>query len=509
MSFANPQPGDHTPHDAPRPGDEAKLHGRDHTRGGDQAPDHAPVTAKEHAESGEPIGGVHFSAPFIKRPVATFLLSIAILIAGAVAYKLLPVASLPQVEYPVISIGAQLPGADPDTMASAVATPLERQLSRIAGVNEMTSSSSTGSTSIVLQFDLSRDVDGAARDVQAAINAARAQLPANLPSNPTYRKINPADSPILMLALTSNTATVAQMYDASDSILAQKIAQVDGVGQTFTGGSAKPAVRVEANPYMLSSFGLSLDDLRAAIGTFNVLKPTGYVNGEGPNSQRVRIATSDQLYGADAYAPLIIATDKGPVSSAQAASGLPASVASAVASSTTSKTSSGSSAGSASSSGANATSTSSGSSSTAAVQNFATATTTTFGPANDHGTVRLRDVADVTDSVEDIHTAGYFNGRPAILIIVFKSPGANVIATVDHVLSILPQLQASIPPTMKLDVVLDRTLSIRASVNDVEKTLIISILLVVLVVFVFLREGRATVIPSRSPCRSRSWAPSA
>src|SRR5580692_11074383 len=270
---------------------------------------------------------MHFSAPFIRRPVATFLMSLAVILAGAVAYTLLPVASLPQVEFPVISVGASLPGADPQTMASAVATPLERQFTRIAGVNQMTSSSGTGSTSITMQFDLNRDINGAARDVHAAINAARAQLPANLPTNPTYRKINPSDAPILILALTSDTIPLPQMYDASDSILAQKIAQVPGVGQTFTGGSASPAVRIEVNPYLLTAKGLSLEDVRNAIGTVNVMQPTGYLNS--PNT-RMSLSTTDQLFGAAAYAPLIIATSKGPVSSSSAATGLPASVASAV-----------------------------------------------------------------------------------------------------------------------------------------------------------------------------------
>ena len=427
---------------------------------------------------------MHFSAPFIKRPVATFLLSLAIIIAGAVAYTLLPVSSLPEVEYPVISVGASLPGADPETMASAVATPLERQFARIAGVNEMTSTSGTGSTSVILQFDLNRDINGAARDVQAAINAARAQLPANLPSNPTYRKINPSDSPILILALTSDTVTKSQMYDASDSILAQKIAQVPGVGQCFTGGSASPAVRVEVNPYLLTSKGLSLEDLRNAIGTFNVMQPTGYVNG---SSSRSSLNTTDQLFGAAAYAPLIIATDKGPVANAAAATGLPKSVASAVTSTT-------SASGSSTSAGASGTS----STPNSGVTNFATSNVKTVGAANASGNVRISDVAQVIDSVADIHTGGTFNGKPAILVVVFKAPGANVIQTVDNVLAILPQLQASISPAIKIQVVLDRTSTIRASVKDITRTLIISILLVILVVFLFLREGRTTLIPSVS-----------
>src|SRR5580698_1721272 len=227
------------------------------------------------------LNGVHISAPFIKRPVATFLLSTAIILAGALAYKLLPVSSLPQVEFPVISVGASLPGGDPETMASAVATPLERQFSKIAGINQMTSASSTGSASIILQFDLTRDINGAARDVQAAINAARSQLPTNLPRNPNYYKINPADSPILILALTSDTLSVPQLYDACDSILSQKIAQVQGVGQTWCGGSAKPGVRIEANPMQLAHYGLGLEALRAAIGTVNVNQPKGYLQDDG------------------------------------------------------------------------------------------------------------------------------------------------------------------------------------------------------------------------------------
>jgi multidrug efflux pump len=499
MRFKNPQPGDEFPIDSARPGDEAKLHsqGGPNDFEGDAASTEQ-ATAADRAKVNEtdvPLGGVNFSEPFIKRPVATFLLSIAIIIAGSVAYKLLPVASLPQVEFPVISVGASLPGADPNTMASSVATPLERQFSRIAGVNQMTSSSSTGATSITMQFDLTRDVDGAARDVQAAINAARAQLPANLPSNPTYRKINPSDAPILILALTSDTAPVAQMYDVSDSILAQKIAQVQGVGQTFTGGSAKPAVRIELNPNQLTAQGLGMDDVRTAVGTVNVLQPTGYLNGLGPESQRVAISTTDQLFGAAAYAPLIIATSKGPVSNATASTGLPASVASAVtntsgSTSATTTTTAASSAPVTAATFTNPTPTT--------VNNFANSQITTYGPANDHGIVRIHDIAQVTNSVEDIHTGGFLNNKPAILIVVFKAPNANVISTVDNVLKILPNLQASIPPSIHLQTVLDRTTTIRASVKDVTRTLIISIVLVILVVFVFLREVRSTLIPSVS-----------
>jgi hydrophobe/amphiphile efflux-1 (HAE1) family protein len=407
--------------------------------------------------------GVHFSAPFIKRPVATFLLSIAIILAGAVAYVLLPVSSLPQVEYPTISVNASLPGADPETMASAVATPLERQFSKIAGINQMTSNSQTGSASVTMQFDLNRDVNGAARDVQAAINAAQSQLPANLPSNPTYRKINPSDSPILMLALTSDTLSVPQLYDASDSILAQKIAQVQGVGQVTTGGSAKPAVRIEANPTQLAAYGVGLEALRTVVGQANVNQPKGYLMDD---DRRWSVSSSDQLFGSAAYAPLIIATDRGAVSTAAASTGLPAAVASSVSATTTNNT---------------------------------VVTSAAVGaPQAAHGTVRIGDVANVIDSVEDIHTGGTLNGKRAILIQVFKSPGANVIQTVDNVTAMLPTLRASISPAINLQVALDRTTTIRASVKDVTRTLILSIVLVVLVVFVFLREVRSTLIPSVS-----------
>jgi multidrug efflux pump len=427
------------------------------------------IKARKEAAKMPKAAGIHFSAPFIKRPVATTLLSIAIIMAGAVAYKMLPVASLPEIEFPVISVGAGMPGADPETVASSIVTPLERQFARIAGVNEMTSNSGLGNGSITLQFDLDRDVNGAARDVQAAINAARSQLPSNLPQNPSYRKINPADSPILILALTSETLSVPQIYDACDSILAQKIAQVEGVGQTFCGGSAKPAVRVEANPAQLFNYGLGLEALRGALGTVNVNQPKGYLQDE---TRRWSISTTDQLFGAAAYAPLIIATDRGPVSSSAAASGLPASLQSAV--------------GEGSSSSGTATSTA----------NAKTASSSANPTAAAHGIVRIQDVANVYDGVENSYTGGFFNGKPAILVIVFKTSTANVIETVDNVLRLLPNLQAAIPPAIQLHVALDRTTTIRASVKDVTKTLVISILLVILVVFVFLREVRSTLIPS-------------
>jgi hydrophobe/amphiphile efflux-1 (HAE1) family protein len=419
---------------------------------------------------------MHFSAPFIRRPVATFLMSTAVILAGAVAYTLLPVASLPQVEYPVISVGASLPGADPETMASSVATPLERQFSKIAGINEMTSYSSTGTTGVVLQFDLSRDVNGAARDVQAAINAARSQLPANLPSNPGYYKVNPADSPIMIIALTSDTMNVPQLYDACDSILAQKIAQIPGVGQTFCGGSAKPGVRIEANPMQLAHYGVGLEALRAAIGTVNVNQPKGYLQDD---ERRWSVSATDQLFGAAAYAPLIVATDRGPVSSAAASSGLPASVASAVANAPAVIAGAGSTA---------ATTTSNGSLAAAGIPGV--------GAGAAHGIVRIRDVARVVDSVENVQATGVFNGKPAILVIVFKTSTANVIQTVDNVKKMLPMLEASIPPAIQVHVALDRTTTIRASVRDVTRTLVISILLVILVVFLFLREVRSTLIPT-------------
>jgi multidrug efflux pump len=424
--------------------------------------------ARKDAAKMPRVAGVHFSAPFIKRPVATTLLSVAIILAGIVAYKMLPVSSLPQVEFPTISVGAGLPGADPETVASAIVTPLERQFARIAGVNEMTSNSGLGNGSIVLQFDLSRDINGAARDVQAAINAARSQLPSNLPQNPSYRKINPSDSPILILALTSDTMSVPQIYDACDSILAQKIAQVEGVGQTFCGGSSKPAVRIEANPTLLFNTGIGLEALRAAIGTVNVNQPKGYLQDD---TRRWGISTTDQLFGAAAYAPLIVATNRGPVSSAAATNGLPASLQSAVSSSSTAT----------------------------AANGTGTTTTSSANPtAAAHGIVRVQDVAQVVDSVENIYNSGYFNGKRAILVIVFKTSTANVIDTVDNVLRMLPSLQAAIPPAIQLHVALDRTISIRASIKDVTRTLIISVILVILVVFIFLREVPATLIPSVS-----------
>jgi multidrug efflux pump len=363
---------------------------------------------------------MNVSGPAIERPVATFLLTIALLLAGGLAYTQLPVSPLPQIDFPVISVGAGLPGASPETMATAVATPLERQFGRIAGINQMTSSSQLGSTGITMQFDLNRNIDAAARDVQAAINAARGFLPADLPSNPSYRKVNPADSPILILALTSDTLTQDQMYDAADSILSQKLAQVDGVGQVYVGGSSQPAVRIEANPNLLNQMGVGLDAVRAAVSAQNVNQAKGSLQGE---EKSWMIRTNDQLKKAKDYRPIIVAYRNG-------------------------------------------------------------------------APVRLSDVADVEDSYTDTHVAGRFNGEPCVMIIIFRQPGANIIATVDRVIEQLPFLKASMPQAIKLDIALDRTLTVRASVADVERTLLISLVLVVLVVFVFLREVRATFIPS-------------
>ncbi len=363
---------------------------------------------------------MNISAPFIKRPIGTSLLTFALLLSGILAFNFLPVAPLPQVEFPVISVGAGLPGASPETMASAVATPLERQFGRIAGVNQMTSTSQLGSTGITLQFDLNRNIDAAARDVQAAINAARSQLPANLPGNPTYRKVNPADAPVLILALTSDVITLPKMYDTGDSILAQKLAQVEGVGQVFVGGGARPAVRAEVNPTLLNKLGIGLDTVRTALGSANANAPKGQVN-DARHAWTIR--ANDQISAAEEYRPLIVTQ-------------------------------------------------------------------------NGNAIVRLSDVADVQDSVEDTRTLGISSGKPAVLIIIFRQPGANIIGTVDRVRNLMPQLQASISPAIKLDVVMDRTTTIRASLKDIEITLMLSVILVILVVFAFLRTVRATIIPS-------------
>src|SRR5215472_9326590 len=363
---------------------------------------------------------MNISAPFIKRPIGTSLLTIALLLSGILAFNFLPVAPLPQVEFPVIQVGASLPGASPETMASAVATPLERQFGRIAGVNQMTSTSQLGSTSIVLQFDLNRNIDAAGRDVQAAINAARGQLPANLPTRPNWHKQNPADAPIMILALTSDTVTRPRIYDAADSILAQKLSQIPGIGRVFVGGGAKPAVRAEVNPTLLSKLGVGVEQVRSALAAANANKPKGEI-ASAINAWQ--ISDNDQVFKADEYKNIIVAR-------------------------------------------------------------------------NGTGVVRLQEVADVQDSVEDIRNAGMVNGQPAVLMIVFRQPGANIIDAVDHVQAMMPQLQASIPAAIKLETVLDRTTTIRASVRDIQITLVICIVLVVFVVFAFLRSLRATFIPS-------------
>jgi multidrug efflux pump len=361
-----------------------------------------------------------FSRAFIERPVATTLLTLGIALAGVLAFRLLPVAPLPQVDFPTISVQASLPGASPETMAATVATPLERSLGRIAGITEMTSSSSLGSTRVTLQFDLDRDINGAARDVQAAINAARSLLPSGLPSNPSYRKVNPADAPIMILALTSETRTPGQMYDAADTVLAQKLSQVDGIGQVRVGGGALPAVRVELNPTVLNSLGIGFEDVRNAIAASNPNRPKGAVEDADRHWQ---IHVNDQARKAAEYLPLIVAYRSG-------------------------------------------------------------------------AAVRLSDVATVEDSVQDVRNAGLANGKPAVLLILYRQPGANIIETVDRVTALLPQLRASIPNAIDLEVTMDRTSTIRASLREVERALAISVALVILVVFLFLRNARAALIPS-------------
>ncbi len=359
------------------------------------------------------------SAPFIHRPVATTLLTIAIALAGAVAFRVLPVASLPQVDFPTISVAATLPGAAPEIMASSVATPLERQFGRIAGVTEMTSSSFLGTTSITMQFDLSRNIDGAARDVEAAINAARSYLPANLPSNPTYRKVNPADSPIMIIGMTSTVYDRGPMYDAASTIVQQRLSQVDGVGQVSVGGSSLPSVRVELNPTQLNNFGLGLQDVNSMLSSQNANLAKGQITNGQITSD---IVANDQLLKAEYYKNLIVGYNKG-------------------------------------------------------------------------AAIKLSDIAQVVDSVENIRAAGFLDGKPCVVLIVFRQPGANIIETVDRIIDSIPSLEASVPAGIQFTVVLDRTSTIRASVKDVERTLVISVFLVILVVFVFLRNVRATLIP--------------
>ena len=363
---------------------------------------------------------MNVSAPFIRRPVATTLLAIAVVLAGSAAYTQLPVAPLPRVDNPTINVNAGLPGGSPETMASAVATPLERRFGRIAGITEITSASTLGQTQLTLQFDLDRDVDSAARDVQAAMNAAAGDLPPNLPSRPNYRKANPADAPILIVALTSTTLPMGQVFDTANTILAQKISQVSGVGQVTVGGGQQPAVRVSVDPSALAGVGLSMEDVRSALSTATANSPKGAFSGE---SQTRSIAANDQLTKAAQYRPLIIGYNNG-------------------------------------------------------------------------APVRLSDVARVSDDVENQRAAGWVDGRRAIPVIIRRQPGANIIEVIDRVKALIPELTRSINPAIDVTIALDRSTTIRASVVDVERTLLISIGLVVLVVFLFLRNVRATAIPS-------------
>ena len=363
---------------------------------------------------------MNISAPFIRRPVATALLTVGIALAGAVAFKYLPVSPLPQIDFPTISVSAGLAGASPEIMASSVATPLERQFGRIAGITEMTSTSSIGSTNITIQFDLSRDIDGAARDVQASINAARSYLPINLPSNPQYRKVNPADAPIMIIGLTSNIYDRGHLYDAASTIMEQKLSQVPGVGQVSVGGGALPAVRVEVNPTQLNSYGLGLQNVSTMLASQNSNLAKGQISDAFTTRD---VLANDQLLKADFYKPLIVGYHNG-------------------------------------------------------------------------AAIRLSDVADVEDSVQNIRASGYLNGKPSVNVVIFRQPDANIISTVDQIREALPSLSASIPAGIDLTTVVDRTTTIRASVSDVERTLVISIVLVIFVVFVFLRNVRATIIPS-------------
>jgi multidrug efflux pump len=363
---------------------------------------------------------VNPSAPFIKRPVATTLLTIGIALAGFFAYLQLPVAPLPQVDFPTISVFATMPGASPDTMAATVATPLERHLGVIADVTEMTSQSTVGQTRITLQFGLSRSIDGAARDVQAAINAARADLPTSLRQNPTYRKVNPADSPVAILAMTSDTLTRGQIYDAASTVMQQALSQIDGIGQVVISGASLPAVRVELNPLALFKYGIGLEDVRAALASANAHSPKGALED---GDRRYQIYTNDQANHAADYRPLVIAYRNG-------------------------------------------------------------------------SPVRLTDVGEVRDSVENLRNQGLSNGKPAVLVFLYRQPGANIIETVDRVKEILPELEASIPSAIQVDITMDRTKSIKTSLHDVQRTLLIAVALVILVVFLFLRNLRATLIPS-------------
>ncbi|HYZ73444.1 MAG TPA: efflux RND transporter permease subunit, partial [Chthoniobacterales bacterium] len=362
---------------------------------------------------------MNFSETFIRRPVGTTLITVGIAFAGAIAYTVLPVSPLPQVDFPTISVSASLPGGSAEIMASTVATPLERQLGHIAGVTEMTSASSLGTTSITIQFDLSRNIDGAARDVEAAINAARTYLPANLPSNPTYRKVNPADAPIMILALTSDKYGAAKMYDEASTVIQQKLSQVKGVGQVNVGGGALPSVRVDVNPTQLANYGLSFANVQSVLSVQNADIPKGQLTDGNITRD---ILANDQIFLANDYKPLVIGYSNG-------------------------------------------------------------------------AAVHLSDVAQVTDSVQNIRAGGFLNGKRAVTLIIFREPGANIINTVNRLREQIPWIKASIPEGIDLTVVLDRTTTIRASVEDVERTLLFSVVLVIIVVFIFLRNPRATLIP--------------
>ncbi|MFS8935150.1 multidrug efflux system, subunit C [Cupriavidus taiwanensis] len=427
---------------------------------------------------------MNLSAAFIHRPVATALLTLGILLAGLAALRLLPVSPLPQVDFPTISVSASLPGASPETMAATVATPLERALGTIAGVTEITSSSSLGSTRVTLQFDLSRDIDGAARDVQAAINASRATLPTSLPNNPTYRKVNPADAPIMIIALTSPTMTRGQLYDAASTILAQKLSQVEGVGQVTIGGASLPAVRVELNPTALNNYGISLEDVRNTISATNANRPLGTLENASSNWQ---VYANDQAMKAEDYLPLIIRYATPGTYSSASAGALIASTANATASGGVSTKVV---------NGVTVTTLTTSSGTTTITSGATGGTSATSGPNSFAVPVRLRDVANVVDSVQDTRNAGSANGKPSVLLVLNRSPGANIIETVDRVNEMLPQLQKMIPAAISMDVMMDRTPTIRASLREVEHTLMISVALVIMVVFVFLRNVRATLIPS-------------
>src|SRR5216683_1585395 len=363
---------------------------------------------------------MHISAPFIRRPIATSLLSIAIVLAGGVGFYFLPVAALPRIDFPTIFVRSSLPGASPETMASSVATPLERQFGRIAGVTEMTSTSQLGATGIVLQFDLDRDINAASRDVQAAINAAAGQLPSGLPTLPNYRRVNPAEVDILDLDVSSDTVPRGRLYDLCDSFLAQKISQVAGVGLVRISGGAKPAVRVDLNPNALAHYGIGLEEVRAALRSANANTPKG--NLENPSNRWI-LEDTDQLFKPEQYSPLIIAYRNG-------------------------------------------------------------------------APVRLSDIAKVSEGIEDIRNSGYANGKTAVAMGVGRQPGANIIQTVDRIMALLPELRASIPPTVALDTNFNRTTTIRASVKDIEVTMLLTVALVVMVIFLFLRNAWATIIPS-------------